>query len=54
MKLEELKKLCREAWENDHEFLRIDRFAKLGESRYTIRNCDKTCYTECTPGTQIF
>ena len=38
MNLEEWKQLCRKAWENDYDYLQIDRFAKIGEGRYTIRN----------------
>ena len=41
MNLEEWKQLCRKAWENDYDYLQIDRFAKIGEGRYTIRNCKK-------------
>ena len=54
MNLEEWKQLCRKAWENDYDYLQIDRFAKIGEGRYTIRNCNKTTYTECTPETKPF
>ena len=32
----------------------IDRFAKIGEGRYTIRNCNKNTYIECTPETKPF
>ena len=49
MNLEKWKQLCRKAWENDHDYLQNDRFAKTGEIRYTIRNCVKTTYIECTP-----
>ena len=41
MNLEEWKPLCREAWENDYDYLRTERFAKKGEGRYTIKNCNK-------------
>ena len=41
MKLKEWKQLCLKAWENDYDQLQIDRFAKIGESRYTIRNVIK-------------
>ena len=41
MNLEEWKQLCRKAWENDYDYLQIDRFAKIGEGGYTIRNCNK-------------
>ena len=37
--LEEWKQLCRTAWEIDYDYLQIDRFAKMGKGRYTIRNC---------------
>ena len=50
--LEEWKQLCREAWENDYDYLQIDRFAKNGEGRYTIRNCNKNKYIECAPETK--
>ena len=54
MKLEEWKQLCRKARENDYDYLRIDRFAKIGHGRYTTRNCDKNNYIECTPETKPF
>ena len=54
MDLREWKHLCRKAWENDYDFLQIDRFAKIGNGRYTIRNCIKSTYTECTPETKPF
>ena len=41
MNLEEWKQLCRKAWENDYDYLQIDRLAKIGNGRYTIRNCNK-------------
>ena len=34
--------------------LQIDRFAAIGEGRYTIRNCNKNTYIECTPETKPF
>ena len=42
------------AWENDYEYLQTNRFAKTGERRYSIRNCNKTTYIECTPRTKPF
>ena len=54
MNLEEWKQLCRKAWENDYDFLQIDRFAKIGNGRYTIRNCNENKYIECTPETKPF
>ena len=37
MNLEEWKFLCCNAWENEYESFQIDRFAKIGEGRYTFR-----------------
>ena len=54
MNLEEWKQFCRKAWENDFDYFQIDRFAKIGEGRYTIRNCNKNKYIECTPETKPF
>ena len=54
MNLEEKKQLCRKAWENDYDYLKIDRFFERGECRYTISNCKKTSYTECIPETKPF
>ena len=52
--LEEWKQLCRKAWENDYDYLQIDRFAKIGNGRYTIRNCNKNKNIECNPETKPF
>ena len=52
MILEEWKQLCRKAWENEYDYLQIDRFAKIGEGRYTIRICKENTNTECTPKTK--
>ena len=54
MNLEEWKQLCRKAWENDYDYLQMNRLAKIGEGRYTIGKCNKTTYTECTPETKPF
>ena len=54
IKLEEWKQLCHKVWENVYEYLQIDRFAKIGDGFYTIRNCDKNTYIECTPETEPF
>ena len=40
MSLYEWKQPCRKAWENDYDYLQIDRFAKIGEVKYTIRICN--------------
>ena len=54
MNLEECKHLCRKAWENDYGSLQVDRFAKIEEGRYTIRNCNKSTHVECTTETKLF
>ena len=54
MNLEEWKQLRRMSWENDSNPLQIDRFAKIGEMRYTIRNCRETTRTKRTPETKPF
>ena len=54
MNLEQWKKFCRKAWENHYDCLQIDRFAEIGQGRYTIRKCNKTMYIECTPETKPF
>ena len=38
MNLDQWKQLCRKDWETEYDYLREDRFAKVGKDRYTIRN----------------
>ena len=52
--LKEWKELCRNAWRNYYDYIQMDRFAKIGERRYTIRNCNKNTNVEATPGTRPF
>ena len=55
--LKEWKQLCRRAWENvenDYDLLQIGRYAKIGEDRYTVRNCNIFTYIECSPETKPF
>ena len=54
MNVEEWKQLCRKVWEIDYDSLQIDRFAKNGDGRYTIRNFNEKTYMECTPATKLF
>ena len=54
MNLEKWKQLRRKAWENDYEYLQLNRFAKIGEGRYTIKKCNKPTYTERTPERKPF
>ena len=53
MNVEEWK-ISRKAWESDYGYLKIDRFAKKGQGRYTKRNCNKMTYIESTPETKPF
>ena len=46
------KRLRHKAWENEYDYLQLESFAKMGDGRYTIRNCNKTTYTGCTPETK--
>ena len=54
MNLVEWNQLCQTAWENDYEFLQIDRSAKIGGGRYTISNCNKTTHKEFTFRSETF
>ena len=54
MSLEEWNEPCRKAWENDFEYLQIDKFDKKGAGRYVIRNCNKTKFIGCTSQTKPF
>ena len=54
MHLDEWKQLCREAWQKDYDSLQIDRFAKIGQDRYTVRNCNKNTYKKAIPETKLF
>ena len=54
MNVEEWKQLYRKAWENGSDYLQRERFPKEGEGRHTIRKCNKTTHTECTPHTKSF
>ena len=54
MNLQEWKVVCRIAWEINYDILELDRFAKIGECRYTFKTWNKTIYTECTPVTKPF
>ena len=44
MNLQEWKQLCSKYWENEYDYLQIERLAKIEEGNYTIRNCYKTTY----------
>ena len=54
MKLEEMKQPCRKAWEKEYDYLKIHELATTVEGMYTIRNCNKTIFMECTPEAKPF
>ena len=51
---DEFKQLCRKSWEEDFNYLHIDRCKKENEGRYCICNESKNTYLECTPKTNPF
>ena len=54
MNLQKWKQLCRKAWENDYDYLQKNRFAKIGEGRYTFRKRNRNFYEECAPERKHF
>ena len=51
---DELKELRRRAWEEDYNYLSIDRSKKRDQGRYCIFNENKNTYSECTSQTKDF
>ena len=54
MNYDEFKDLCRKSWEEDYNYLYIDRFKKRDQGRYCICNESKRTYIEATPQTKPF
>ena len=54
MSYDEFKELCRKSWEEDYNYLCIDRSKKKDQGRYCICNERKNTYIECTPETKHF
>ena len=54
MRDDELKELCRKAWEEDCNYLFIDKSKEKEQERYCICNESKNTYIECTPETKPF
>ena len=50
----EFKELCRKSWEDDYNYLCIDRSKKRDQGRYCICNESKNTYLEATPQTKPF
>ena len=46
MNYDEFKELCRKSWEEDYNYLCIDRFKKKGQGKYCICNESKKTYIE--------
>ena len=54
MNYDEFKELCRKSWEEDYNYLCIDRSKKRDQGRYCICNESKKTYIEATPQTNPF
>ena len=54
MSYDEFKELCRKSWEEDYNYLCIDRSKKRDQGRYCICNESKNTYLEATPQTKPF
>ena len=54
MSYDEYKELCRKSWEENYNYLCIDRSRKRDQGRYCICNESKKTYIEATPQTEAF
>ena len=54
MKYDEFKELCRKSWEEDYNYLCIERSKKRDQGKYCICNESKKTYIEATPQTKPF
>ena len=54
MNYDEFKELCRKSWEDDYNYLCIDRSKKRDQGKYCIFNESKNTYLEATPQTKHF
>ena len=54
MNYDEFKELCRKSWEEDYNYLCIDRSKKRDQGRYCICNESKKTYIKATPQTNPF
>ena len=54
MSYDEFKDLCRKSWEEDYNYLCIDRSKKREQGRYCICNESKNKYNEAKPQTKAF
>ena len=51
---DEFKELCRKSWEENYNYLCIDRSKRRDQGRYCTCNESKNTYIECTPETKPF
>ena len=54
MNYDEFKELCRKSWDEDYNYLCIDRSKKRGQGKFCICNESKRTYIKATPQTQPF
>ena len=54
MNYDEFKELCRKSWDEDYNYLCIDRSKKRDRGKYCICNESKKTYIEATPQTEPF
>ena len=54
MNYDEFKELCRKSWDEDYNYLCIDRSKKRVQGKYCICNESKRTYIEATPQTKPF
>ena len=54
MNYDEFKDLCRKSWEEDYNYLYIDRYKKCDQGKFCICNESKKTYIEATPQTKPF
>ena len=52
MNYDEFKDLCRKSWEEDYNYLCIDRSKKRDRGKYCICNESKKTFIEATPQTK--
>ena len=54
MNYDEFKDLCRKSWDEDYNYLYIDRSKKRGQGKYFICNESKKAYMEAIPERKPF
>ena len=54
MNYDEFKELCRNSWDEDYNYLCIDRSKKRDQGRYCICNESKSTYIKAAPQTNLF